>query len=282
MNSMFRLVRQADICAAGRFALAVCALGMWADPDLRGEVVEGFTEPYRVIHVASPESGILAELQVHEGDQVREAQVLASLDVEVHQAMLKIAEVSMESRGRLDSALAELAVRKNRLEKLRLLQSRGHARVEEVERAQADLAIAEGNVKSVREELRTKQLEYERIRVQLERRTIRSPLDGVVRQVLKRRGEFVAPNDPVVLQVVQLNPLAAVFMVSRRQAEDLALHPTATVRLGDGRRKTVGAVEFISPTIEAESGLVEVKIRLDNDDGSIRSGERCTVQVGRQ
>ena len=42
--------------------------------------VEGFTEPYKTIQVASPETGILSAVDVSEGDTVREGASIASLD----------------------------------------------------------------------------------------------------------------------------------------------------------------------------------------------------------
>ena len=85
------------------------------------------------------------------------------------------------------------------------------ARQEEVDRAATELAVAEANVRTAREDRLTKKLEYERIKVQLERRTIRAPVAGVVTKLHKQVGEFVAPNNPDVLTLVQLDPLLANF-----------------------------------------------------------------------
>ena len=61
--------------------------------------VDGFTEPYRTIDIAAAETGIIAEINVEEGDTVRRGQVLAVLDRDVLLALLAIAEQGMHSRA---------------------------------------------------------------------------------------------------------------------------------------------------------------------------------------
>ena len=153
---------------------------------------DGFTEPYRTISVASDETGIIAELLVREGEAVQSGQALARLNSDVHLSSLAIAEQSMQAQGRLDAASAELQLRKHRQEKLESLRNDGHARQEEVDRARAETAVAEANVRSAREDLQIKKLEHQRIKAQLKRRTIRSPIAGVVTTLHKQQGEFVA------------------------------------------------------------------------------------------
>ena len=170
-------------------------------------------------------------------------------------------------------------MRQTRLEKLRILHARGHARREELDRAAADLAITEGNVQAVREELQLKKLEYERIQVQIDRRTVRSPLNRVVITVFKDVGEFVAPTDPVVVEIVQLSPLLATFMMTRVKAEPLSVGQSTAVNLTEIDQQISGVIEFISPATDAESGLVRVKVRIENTDGALHSGERCELQL---
>src|SRR5262245_4715983 len=66
--------------------------------------VEGLTEPFRAIEVAAPEPGIVTRVAVREGTLVKQGQVLASLDNEVHIATLAVAQKNMEAVGGLNSA----------------------------------------------------------------------------------------------------------------------------------------------------------------------------------
>jgi len=258
------------IAAAFLFGVAV---GNAAEP------VEGFTEPYRTIHVASAETGIVAKVLVREGDTVTSRQPLVALDDEVHRVLLEIARQQMEASGRLDSASAEVNLHTSRLAKLSELRSVGQAYQQEVERARADVEIAEGRLHAIQEELALRKLEFKKIEVQLQRRTIVAPVDGVVTKLTKNIGEYVSPVNAEVLTLVQLHPLRATFLATRGQAAKLHLGQQVQVSFTDGSKTATGVVENISELTDAESGTIPIKIRIDNRDGKYRSGERCLLQV---
>ncbi len=264
-----------------KFALVTAVLSIAlvakASSPVTATELEGFTEPFRTINVAADETGIIDEVLVSEGDKVESGQPLARLNSDVHRTLLAISEQSMQAEGRLDAALADLQLRQQRFAKLESLRIDGHARQEELDRAAAEVAVAEANVRTAREDRLTKKLEYERIKVQLERRTVRAPVAGVVTKLHKQLGEFVAPNNPDVLTLVQLDPLLANFTVMSHQAPQLSKGQKVKIRMLPGNAETTGVVEFIAPTTDAESGTVRVKVRIENADGQLRSGERCKL-----
>lgn len=265
------------LCRYAYLAFAVTAgiLHSTAEAD---SAIEAFTEPYRTVSVAAPESGIVTQVVAPEGTQVRAGEPLVRLDVDLHEALLAIAKAGMEETGRVEAAQAEVALRRQRVETLRQLRNAGHARQEELDRAVADLQIAEGQLKSAQEGLRLKVLEHQKILVQIERRTIRSPIAGVVTEVFKEPGEFTAANDPTLLTVVQLDPLKATFAAPQEIARTLHPGNPVSVELAGG---TVlqAEVDFVSPVIDAKSNTVEVKVRIPNSDGRLQGGMRCKLRT---
>jgi RND family efflux transporter MFP subunit len=246
-----------------------------------GSEVDGFTEPFRTVEVAAVETGTIKSIEVKEGQRVTRGQVLARLDDDVHLALLAIAEEAMRAEGQLKSAQAEAKLRLDRLAKLQALRGEGHARQEEVDRAQADFEIAKARVLNAEEQLLIKQLECRKMRIQLDRRTVRAPIDGVIKRLHKDPGEFVAPNDPYVLELVDLDKLTGNFAVPSREAVRLQEGQAITVGLDDVDEYVTGIVEFVSPVTDAESGTIRVKVRVPNSEGKYRSGERCTLYLDR-
>jgi RND family efflux transporter MFP subunit len=240
------------------------------------EEVDGFTEPYRTVNVAAPDIGIVASIAVREGEAVVPQQVLASLDDELHRVQLAIAKAQQEARGELNAGLAELALKRDRLEKLQSLLPSGHVRQEEVDRAAAEVDVAGAKVVSLREQLAIKTLESEKFAAQLERRKIRSPISGVVSRIHRQPGEMVAPNNPDIVTIVQIEPLLAVFSVTGERAKRLRVEQAVSVRLADGKHLS-GNIDTLAPIVNAESGTVRIKVRLPNVDRAILSGERCTL-----
>lgn len=241
--------------------------------------LEGYAEPYRSINVAADETGTIDEVFVREGQVVQAGQPLVRLNSHVYEALLAIAEQNMNAEGRLDAAMADAVMRQDRLEKLRALRLEGHARQEEVDRASAEFAVANANVRTAQEDLVARRLEYEKVNAQISRRTVRSPMSGVVTTLHKRAGEFVAPNSPDVLTIVQIDVLLANFTMTGPQASKLSVDEKVNVRFSISGKEAMGTVDFISPVTDAESGTVLVKIRVPNSDSRFRSGERCRVQI---
>ena len=239
--------------------------------------IEGFTEPYRQIDLGPPEQGTLASLAVRKGDRVEKGQLLGSLDCEVLLVSLKIAQANKESRGRLDSALAERDMRTTRLEKLEDLRERGHASLEEVDRARADLAIAAASVLTAEEQQRIDALEYEKMQAMIERRILRSPIAGIVTRVHREEKEFVTASSPTVLTIVQLDPLEITFNVPTGMADGIAAGQKIDILFPDSGKQVKGKVDFVAPVTEADSDTVRVKVLLNNPRGQHRSGVRCTM-----
>ncbi|QDU99022.1 efflux RND transporter periplasmic adaptor subunit [Lignipirellula cremea] len=277
MNLTSRRLSLSQLFLRGCVGLAAALL--LAGPALAVEL-EGFVEPYRTISVASDETGVIQEVFVREGQRVEAGQPLARLNSDVHQALLAIAEQSMLAEGRIDAARADVEMRRRRLEKLRSLRLEGHARQEEVDRTAGEVAVGEANLRSALEDQLNKRLEYEKINAQITRRTVKAPIAGAIIRLHKVAGEFVAPNSPDVLTLVQLDMLLANFTLMSPDSAKLQVNQTVPVRFLPGGVEATGVVEFVSPVTDAESGTVLVKIRIDNAQGKFRSGERCSIRIG--
>ena len=94
------------------------------------------------------------------------------------------------------------------------------------------------------ESLEVKELEYRRIKEQLEQRTVRAPIDGVITEMHKDKGEAVSPIDAIVLTIVQLDPLLASFSIPSRQASDLGDGQPVQLRIASADTPAEGTVEF--------------------------------------
>jgi membrane fusion protein, multidrug efflux system len=193
------------------FLATFWALATVCAPACPAASFEGFTEPYRKIDVAAPETGTVAKLMVREGDRVVRGQSLAVLDEEVLEVSREIADASSRAKGKLDAGQAERDLRKTRLERLQPLRAQGHASQEEIDHARAELAVAEANLLSAREQRRLDELERKKIEAMIERRIVRSPIDGVVTKLHKDEREFVSSLSAAVATVVQLDPLRVTF-----------------------------------------------------------------------
>ena len=260
-----------SLCAA----LAACMLS----GSVSAAEIEGFTEPFRDLDVASTDVGIVSLINVKEGDRVQKDQILGTLDQTLLNATLDIADRSRNAKGRVNSAQADIRLRTERGEKLKMLLERKHATQEEFDRSLVEKEVSEAQLLAVQEELLIRGLEYDRIQVQLEQRNVRSPIDGVVIKVHRDVGEFVSVNDPVIATIAQLDPLIAIYSVPSVLSHELKANIEVNMLVGESRLPAKGIVDYIAPVIDAQSGTILIKVRVPNSKNVYRSGEKCLLVV---
>lgn len=262
-------------------SLVLCASTMAEPPQSASlpRVNDGFLEPIRTIKVSAPESGVVTELPLKRGERVQAGEILAVLDQEVLEASREIAVARVESSSRREAAAIEYESKSKRLRHLLTLQRDGFGSNEEVDRARTELALAETEMKAADEQLRLDRLELARIEAQIERRRIRSPIDGVITELHQDVGEFVDANTPVVVTVVRLDELLVRFYLPAEIAGRFAADATVQIRLVETGELVKAVVEFLSPVVHAESGTVQLHLRVDNGRGRIRSGSRCRLEL---
>ena len=243
-----------------------------------GKRSEGFTEPYQTIDVAAAETGIVQDVRVELGQAVKKGEVLGTLDDDVLKASLEIAQLKANSTAAIDAAKAELELKQQRLNALTDINRTGGGSREEFARAQADAELSRAKLKAAEESLAADRLEVKKIEAQLLRRSIRSPIDGVVTEIHRDPGEFLSLTEPKLFTLVRLDRLRAKFFVPADQTTRLSLGQR--VKLASAEEKSLtGELEFVSPVTHAESGLVRVDVILDNREGRVRSGQRFTLVV---
>lgn len=255
--------------------LPTTLLGQSLMGELPNAPIKSFTEPYRNIEVAASEMGTVARIDVQQGTRVSKGQLLGQLNNDVLEATKAMIEAALEARGNLDTALSELKIQEETLQKVEGLFRRKHASQIELDRARGQVAVARARVQAVRDELRIKTLERQRVNAQLRQREFRSPIDGIVTDILKDVGEFVSSNEPIVFKVVQLDPLLVVFSLPEDQAQRLNANQSIQVSFGQGKATAVAVVEFVSPVAEAQSGTFRVRVRIPNPTQKLRSGIPC-------
>ncbi len=242
--------------------------------------IESFTEPYRSIDVAAVESGILIGVHVKEGQKVDKDQPLAELNQDVLKLSVEIAKTNSEATSAIRAAEAELKLQTDRLARLQQLRAKDNATEDEVNRAILDREVAEARLLAAQENIAVKRLEHDRIRLQLGQRTVRSPLNGFVTQLLRDVGESIGPTDPVVMTVVQLDPLLVTFPVPVSMTSGLKTGQPLKLKINGRKEPVEGSIELISPIINAESQTVRVKVAVANPEYKFKSGSKCVLILG--
>lgn len=241
-------------------------------------IYEGFTEPRYSIMVAASEIGRLDSVSVDIGDTVKAGQIIGQLEDSLQASSVRIAQLQAEMVGELNATEAEAELHRKRAEKLRGLASEGMARPDEVARAETDMRIAVGRMAAAREQLELRKLELERFQVQLERRKIRVPMDGVIAEVFRQPGEYITPSDPSIVRLLVIDKLFAVFSIPVEDTVGIEVGAPVKIVLRSTAETIDAAITSIAPDIDGESGTVQVRVELDNLAGRLLPGDRCTLR----
>lgn len=235
--------------------------------------LDGVLQPYFDIDVATTETGIVRKVFVKPGDHVVKDQPLVELDADSILAQIHVKETEAGAMGKIEQAKAELELQQSKYEKLTKMLDEGKSSVMEVERAKSDLIIAQGRFHNEEDTIRILKSDVERFEKQLADRTLRAPMDGIVTEVQKQVGEYVAQNSPVVLRLIDTRLLRATFSVQESELATVKVGGIVRIQLSSGL-VTQGLVEFIPPVADAETGWFMISVKIDNDDGKI-IGSRC-------
>ncbi len=260
------------------------------------------------INVPAREAGLLNELMVTEGDEVQAGTLLGKLDKadaltaqSIAGIEVTIAQRQAESTVEVDAAFKAAEVSKAELAESNSInvaapgtvpttQLRRETLTMERAELQHQAAIIQHSVAKDTHNLRNAELDAATNRVN--RHDVRSPVDGVVAQVIRRPGNWLQPGEPV-LRIVRMDRLRVEGMVYIGDLEQeiegaspgqvLARPATVTVDCGvEGVKEFKGIVNFVSPLVEA-NGKYRIGVEIENvktgNYWAIRPGLEATLDI---
>ena len=234
-------------------------------------------DPALFVSVASPESGLLTDVPFRRGDLVAKGDVVARLDSRVEETSVDLFAERAANQAEIEAQAARLSLSKSRRDRLQKLVERNVGSGVDLETAEAEVLVAEREVTMAAMRARVAELEYERARQVLARRTILAPTDGVVVRRLLSAGEHADPDNPI-LQIAKLNPLHVEAFLPISEYGKVELGDEATVfpapPIKGAHNGTVIAVDRV---FDAASGTFGVRISLENRNFELPAGLRCRV-----
>ena len=264
---------------AQKIAFAIfCCLTFFTFVASANGQIEGFTEPLRSIDLSSDESGAIAHMNIEEGDEVSEGETIARLDDRLQKVQLEIATEMANATSQVEAAEQTLKKRRLIAERLRKMQAGGHASESELIRSDMELSIAMAKYNAAREEAAVRAMELKRAEIQYSRRSITSPMSGIISKVYRREGEFLSPLRPEVVTIIQVDRLLATFAVPVSQTGAFRAGKEFELLFENGQR-VVATVHSVSVSTDAQSQTVEVKLVFDNPGHHLRAGEICTLNI---
>ncbi len=261
-----------------------------SDPRLTACLVSLIQE----VQIPAQEAGVVQLISVDEGSTVKKDEVLAKIDDSLAQAQFDRAKYEYHAAKR-DSdndvdirfavagklvAEAEHDAGREAVQQVpgAISESEMRRRKFQVQRSELGIEQAQHEQELSKLTVQARKAEAKAALLSIQRREVKSPLDGMVVEMLKHEGEWVNPGDPI-MHVVRMDRLRVEGFLN---AEEFAHHEvgnrpvTVEVKLARGRvEQFTSTIKFVSPEVQL-NGEYRVWAEVENR----REGEHWLLRPG--
>lgn len=245
----------------------------------RAELV-GNLEADSEVEIHTRASGYITKLPFSIGDFVQKGKVVVEVDdsagqelVARAQAALHVAEAQLQSQ-KLKADLAE-----RDLHRRQELSRKGVATPQQLEEAQADLAVAQSQVELEKAHVLQAQADLLRSKLSLEESHVVAPLSGYVAEKMAEVGDLAQPDKPI-LKLVRLDLVRTVVHVGERDYEKVLQGQQADIQVDAfPHRMFQGKIVRKAPVLEPETRTAAVHINIQNDRVLLKPGMHARVTL---
>ncbi|MGO9478586.1 MAG: efflux RND transporter periplasmic adaptor subunit [Limisphaerales bacterium] len=213
--------------------------------------ISGITEPFMDVTLGLADAGIIREQFFKEGDAVKKGEVILELDTNLETLEVQRRKAVMDQNRMVLDSTRQLSETTKSVSKEALAK-----------------AEAEYNVSAA---------EYGIAVQQLANRRLVAPFSGSIAEILLKPGAACSLYQPLV-RLADTSRCYFIGHIEGVAAANLQLDEPVKIEV-DGGQTVSGRICFISPVVDAASGLVKVKALFDNADGKIRPGLAAKMTV---
>ena len=245
--------------------------------DELSETLDCVIEPYEVVDIGSPVTGVIEKVLVERSDLVEQNQVVAELESGVERAAVEVARARAEMRGEIRAREASLELGENRKQRAKKLFENSSLSLDLREQVDTEAKLARLELMQAKENRMLASLELKQAVRALKRRSITSPISGVVVDRLMAPGEVV--DEDTILRIAQIDPLRVEAILPSVMFGTIKLGMKAAVEPEfPGDQVYVATVTIVDRVIDAASGTFGVRLELPNSDQAIPGGLHCQVR----
>lgn len=269
----------------------------------RGVEVVGSLIAEDEVTVSSQASGNLDDITVDLGTAVRRGQIIARMDERelklkvdqaegtLHQAEARLGikrgqQIDPKKQPEVRLAFASLERARYDLNASNSLAASGDISRQQldvyqktVDQAEARYQAALENVRNLEAIIEEKRAALDLAKKQLTDTNIISPINGVIKEKVASRGEYLQPGKPIVT-IVQINPLRLGLEVPETFAASIARGQIVTLKVDSfPDREFKGVIKRINPSMDEKNRSLMAEAEVTNTSGLLRPGMFARAQI---
>jgi membrane fusion protein (multidrug efflux system) len=232
----------------------------------------GRAEALEKVDLRARVQGFLGPRLFKDGDEVKEGQVVFTIDKESFEAAVD------QRKAQLVSAQARLINADQQLKRAAELAPGRNIELAKLDDRRAEQGQAKAAVMEAEANLRDAQ-------IQLSYTEIKTPISGRIGRAAVSPGNLVRPDSGVLATVVKDDPMQVLFSVTQRELLDAReTDPTgkvrARVRLADGSLYSEkGRIDFLDVQVNPKTDGQTVRAMFPNPDDILTSGQTVRVII---
>ncbi|AZB72199.1 efflux RND transporter periplasmic adaptor subunit [Synechococcus elongatus] len=214
-------------------------------PQIQGRIVSVAVQPGQTVTVGQP-------MFVLDSEQVEADVAAAQAEVARQEAQLRDAKITFERQ--------------------KFLADQGVVPLQNLDNARRDLETAQAQLKAARENAVAKS-------VNVQYKTVRAPINGLVGDIRLKVGDFVETGDELTTITVNNQLFINIPVPTTRIPQLRKGQPVKLLDPFSKRILATGAVDFVSPVVQENLQTVLVKVVVPNPDGLIRNGQIVQAEI---
>jgi len=232
----------------------------------------GHVMPISTVTVHSQIQGMISEIHFQEGQEVKQGDLLFTIDPRPSQAALTQAQANLaRDRAQLENAKIQFD-REQKLFDQKLVSQ------DDYDTSKAGMDALVGTVAA-------DQAAVTNAMLNLEFTAIRSPIDGKTGSLQAHEGNVVKAPDDVLLTINQIHPIYVAFAVPEQYLPEIkkemrtkTLKVSVTFQNMDGP-PAQGELTFIDNSVDATTGTIQLRATFPNEDRALWPGQFVNVEL---
>lgn len=232
--------------------------------------VIGTVEAYSTVMIKSQIEGAIDRVYFKEGQDVHRGDLLFTIDPRSYEGALKQAEATLARDVAQEKNANAQANRYSKLLDAGIVSKDQHDQFSTNDDALSATVNADRAL-------------VENAKVQLERSSIRSPLDGRAGSLLVHQGNIIKPDDATLVTINQITPIYVDFFVPESSLSEIKEYQArgplkVRAEIPDSHRPTAqGNLSFIDNVVDSTTGTIRLKADFPNADKRLWPGQFVNV-----
>ena len=227
---------------------------------------KGITNPCSDVTLSFVQPGSISKINFKEGDIVQINDVLVQQDDSVEQ--IRLEQLKADSEDITSITYAEI-IKQQRIVDLERLEEAGPDAIgpKELDYARLSLQEAELQLHIAQFQHEQTKRKYEEAKKQLDRMSLKSPIEGIIQEIFKETGESVNAIEKVI-RIVRIDPLwIDIEEVPYVQAAKLKYGDKAIVEFSEPNKSQVeGVIIFKAAYGNASVDFLKIRVQVPNEN----------------